>query len=172
MTDLTKLIDPEARLDLVEIDPQMAANALLIIAKRLRGGEPLADNLAGWLADAIEASMTKPESERGKAFIFELGLTARNRRPAADWCEFGEKFESLIDEGFTQNGAASEISANYRNHRGEEISESTAVRLWKQYKKAKKEHDRILREEWEAEMEAREAEMEAYDRISREEMEE
>lgn len=72
-----------------ETDEDHAVVALLTIAKYLREYGALPSNLAEYLADAIVASMVKPKGKRAKAFTDELGLTAKNRRPASTAIDVG-----------------------------------------------------------------------------------
>jgi hypothetical protein len=65
-------------------DPDAAALALQWMAMSLRKYGKMPQGLADHLADAIEASMGKPAKHRAKALTDELGLTAKNRRLAAD----------------------------------------------------------------------------------------
>jgi hypothetical protein len=129
-------------------DPDAAAELLLLAAKYLRNRTPLTDDLADYLAGAIEASMRKPEPHRLNALGTELFLTTPNRRPAADWLEVGRQFDNIVDPfdpsstpAQSQNSAAAQIAADFG------ISEATAARYWKAYKAALEEHDRIMREE-------------------------
>lgn len=52
------------------------------LAQLLRDRKPIPDDLADFLADAIEASEAKTveDKKKAKAFTDELGLTANNRR--------------------------------------------------------------------------------------------
>ncbi len=54
------------------------------LAGLLRDRKPIPDELADFLADAIEATASKnlPDKTKGKAFTDELELTANNRRRA------------------------------------------------------------------------------------------
>jgi hypothetical protein len=54
------------------------------LAGLLRDRKPIPDELADFLADAIEATAGKnlPDKTKGKAFTDELELTANNRRRA------------------------------------------------------------------------------------------
>ena len=112
-------------------DPDAAAEALLIAAEYLRAGTPPPRDLADHLAGAIEASMRKPRDKRGAALLLELKLTARNRRPAADWFAVGAAFERLVDdEALTDSTAKMKVAQDFH------ISESTALAYVKAYRKA------------------------------------
>lgn len=121
-------------------DPEAAASALLLAAEYLRAGEPVPDNLADWLAGALESAALKPAAARAGALARELHLTAGNRRPVACWLEVGGAFDLLVLDGKSQNAAKAEIARRFG------IDESTAVRYWRQHCKAREEHDRITRE--------------------------
>ena len=124
-----------------EHDPQGAADLLLLAAEYIRSGEPLPSQLADYLAGAIEASMGKPPEHRNAAFLAELRLTNGNRRAAADWFEVGMAFDALIDSGLSQNQAKAQIAAEM------DVSESTAVRMYKQWINANEEASQIDRDE-------------------------
>lgn len=117
-------------------DPEAAAAVLLQAVGYLRRGKPLPENLARYLADALEAAALKPGPQRGAALATELHLTAGNRRPAGDPLAIGQAFGALIDAGESQNGAKAQIAADFG------ISESTALRAWKKYAAARAAHDR------------------------------
>lgn len=125
-----------------EADPDGAARLLLIAAKYLRRDEPLPTMLRLYLAEAFERSMMKSKPYRNKALLRELRLmTAGRRKVKTPWLDSpGEYFYWLVESGVSQNAAAAQISADYG------ISESTAVRLWREWRAAKEEHDRLCRE--------------------------
>ncbi len=113
-----------------EYDPDGAAEALKLAAEYLRAGEPLPGNLAQWLAEAFEAVAAAPQKQRAAVLARGLSLMAGNRRPAADWFGVASSFQDALDAGRTQAEAALE-AAFYHG-----VSESTAVRYWREYKKA------------------------------------
>lgn len=117
-------------------DPEAAAALLLQAVGYLRRGEPLPENLARYLADALESAALKPAPQRGAALAIELHLAAGNRRPAGDPLAIGQAFGALIDAGESQNAAKAQIAVNFG------ISESTALRAWKTYIAARAAHDR------------------------------
>jgi hypothetical protein len=109
-------------------DPDAAADALLTIAKRLREGQPLRQDIVDHLAGAIESSMVKSQKNRGKALLLELKLTAGSRRPVnVDWYEVGQEFNDSVTSGQSRNSVAEQLSHKHG------ISESSAVNLWKNY---------------------------------------
>jgi len=110
-----------------EYDPQGAADALLVAAEYMRAGQALPDNLARFMADAIDGSMRKPRELRAKYLLSELKLTVGNRPAAGDWLEIGATFDDLIESGISQNAASDQVAADFN------ISQSTAVRMWKKY---------------------------------------
>lgn len=109
-------------------DPEAAAQALLVIARRLREGKQLKPDIVEFLAGAIESAMAKPQKHRGAALLRELKLTSGNRRPSrANQFEMCKEFEALVSCGHSQNSAAFEMSDRFN------ISQSTAIRIWKDY---------------------------------------
>lgn len=115
-----------------EANPDAAAQVLLLAAQYIREGQVVPENIADHLAGAFEAAMQKPQSQRGKALLQELHITATNHRPAdVDWYALGQKFDELVNVGESQNAAASQVAVEF------DISESTAKRIWsKKYKPA------------------------------------
>jgi hypothetical protein len=110
-------------------NPDAAAKVLLIAARHLRTGRPMPDNLRSFLASAFEVSMTKRKSLRGPSLLKELMLTYGNKRPSdVSIYSVGNDFQRLIDQGVSQNKAASEVADKY------EISVATARRKWKEWK--------------------------------------
>ena len=105
-----------------KLENQGAVDALRIAAEYLRRREALPDNLADWLADAIEASMGKPDKENGRALLLELGLTAANRRPAADWIEVSTHWDRLVSDGMSKIQARAATAAAF------DIDETTVKR--------------------------------------------
>lgn len=122
-------------------DPEAAAAVLLIAVGYLRRGEPLPENLARYLADALESAALKPAPQRGRALALELHLEAGNRRPAGNTLAIGQAFDALMCDGTSQNEVRAQIAADFG------ISESTAVRAWKTYLAAREEHDRVTRDD-------------------------
>lgn len=115
-------------LEMAKSDPDAAAKALLLVAKYLRMRD-LPPRAALFLIDAIEGSMRERPSKRGPALLKRLMLTAGHRRRVrAHWEWVGRDFDRLIESGDSQNSAASSVAADY------DISEATAVRLWKMYR--------------------------------------
>lgn len=112
------------------LSEEEAAKALLIAAKYIRAGKPLPMDLDSWLAGAFEEAVRHP-ANIGHMLLVRLGLKATNRRKSADWLDIGPLFEEMLEAGMSQNRAATEIAENHG------ISESTVVRLWKEYNKAK-----------------------------------
>lgn len=146
----------------IPLDAQGSADALLIVAEYIQSEKPLPDDLARWLCGAIEKAMSQPKAKRGNALLRELGLTRHHRRKAAPWYEVGLAYGELIDEGQSQNQAASQVAVDF------EISEATAVRLWKQYQEAQRLHDEVQQEIWrEEEAALREEEAEWHDHLRR-----
>ena len=111
-----------------KLENQGAVDALRIAAEYLRRREVLPDNLAEWLADAIEASMGKPEPENGRYLLLELGLTAANRRPAADWIDVSTHWDALISDGMSKTQARAATAAAF------DIDETTVKRYVTQYR--------------------------------------
>ena len=117
-------IDSEAYywLDRLGTDPDAPGEVLKIAARYLRDYEPMPGHFAGHLADAFEAAMAKPLDMQGSALLRELGFTQGHRRKSADWHAVGCFMSRLIDEGESQNEAATSAAVHF------EISESTAKR--------------------------------------------
>jgi hypothetical protein len=108
-----------------EANPDAAAQVLLLAARYMREGQVVPENITAHLAGAFEAAMQKPQSQRGKALLLELHITATNQRPAdVDWYALGQRFDELVNMGESQNAAASQIAVEFG------ISESTAKRIW------------------------------------------
>ena len=135
-------VDLEAAeaVNLAASDPDQAARALLIAARYIRQGKPLPHPLDGFLADAIEHSMLKPEGgARNTALLRELGLEAENRRPAkANGAAVFRAMDELINDGNTSQNRAAEMVAKENG-----ISASTAKRLYRQYLKVDNDMRRI-----------------------------
>lgn len=102
-----------------------AWDQLRYLAGLLRDRQPIPDELADFLADAIEASEGKPLADvaKAKALTDELGLTAQNRRkidiPLLEIRaerDFGDG-----DEPPSQNQAAKLIGQSYG------VSQATAI---------------------------------------------
>jgi hypothetical protein len=109
-------------------DPEAAAEALRWIARSLRKYGKMPQGLADHLADAIDASMGKPAQYRAKALTDELGLTANNRRPAADVYEVGTHIRLLMHEkGLSMSAAAGEVAHDFG------ISDATARNYYKTF---------------------------------------
>lgn len=121
--------DPQASeaIARAESDPDQAAEALRIAAGYLRRREVVPDNVADWLADAIDCAMHKPEAHRARALALELGLAALNWRPAADWLDVGKFMDDMIDAGANQTTAARQAAVEFN------IVEATAVTYYKKY---------------------------------------
>ncbi|MCY1436948.1 hypothetical protein D9M71_530890 [compost metagenome] len=84
--------------------------------------------LADHLADAIETSMGKPAKHRAKALTDELGLTAKNRRLAADVFTVGTHIRLLMHEkGLSMSAAAGEVAHSFG------ISDATARKYYKSF---------------------------------------
>ncbi|CDI01527.1 hypothetical protein BN873_150315 [Candidatus Competibacter denitrificans Run_A_D11] len=128
-------------LEKIQQDAQGAADALLIAAEYIQSGTPLPNDLSRWLCGAIEKSMCQPKAKRGDALLLELGFTRHHRRKAAQWYAVGTAFDYLVDQGESQNQAASQVAVDFK------ISESTAVRCWQKYQEARRLHDEALRNE-------------------------
>jgi hypothetical protein len=125
-----------------------AAHLLLIAARYIRNQEPLPMELAEFIADAIESSMTIPDGEeRIRKFLLGLHLTSDHRRPEfTNWYEIGCAMDDELhkDHGdqrqparvrlkkITQNQAALIVSKRFG------ASPATVVRLYKKYKDALK----------------------------------
>ena len=123
-------------------DPDAAAAALLTIAQRLRQGQLLKPDVVEYLAGAIEASMVKPQKNRGAALLREFKLTTGNRPPVnVDCLEVGRQFDASVISGKSQNQVASRLAVHYK------ISESTARNHWKKYLNYLEIVDRINAEE-------------------------
>lgn len=113
-------------------DPEAAALALRLIASYIREGRALPNPLAGHLAGAIEAAMSKPSSHRGKALARELHLTALNARPKGDAYEIGTQFETLRANGETVERAYAKLAAEHK------MSPETAKRRVRAYLEGKR----------------------------------
>lgn len=118
-------------------DPDEAANALLLAADYLRRREALPDNLADYLADALESAALKPAAHRADALARELHLTSGNRRPAANWLEVGEAVDAVIHSGLSLNAAKAQIAGDFG------IGESTVLRYWQRWCAASEANARI-----------------------------
>lgn len=111
-----------------KFDPEAAAEALRWMAMSLRKSGMMPQGLAEHLADAIEASMGKPIKYRAKALTDELGLTAKNRRSAADEFTVGTHIRLLMHEkGLSMSAAAGEIAHIFG------ISDATARKYYKTF---------------------------------------
>lgn len=134
-------IDFEAMdlLDAAPSDPDAAAKALLLVAKRIRSGAPLSAELANHLAGAIEAAMLKPQSHRGSALLRELHLKVGNRRQArVNRIAVGMGVHALVLDKVSLNAAAAQIGVEFG------IDDSTVKRIYKnEYLPAKAAHDAI-----------------------------
>lgn len=109
-------------------DPEAAALALRWIARSLREYGKMPQGLAVHLADAIDVSMGKPAKYRAKALTDELGLTAKNRRPGADFYTVGVHIRLLMHErGLSMSAAAGEVAHSFG------ISDSTARAYYKRF---------------------------------------
>lgn len=124
----------------VKANPDSAAQALLLAAEYIRSRDPLPDDLAEYLAGAIEAAMHKPKEMRCGALLLELNLKKEGPIVDATWYEVGLRFEALLKEGKSQNSASTIASEEF------EISESTATRRWREYLRHRKAHDQALRD--------------------------
>lgn len=133
-----------------KLSAEEAAKALLMAAKYIREKKPLPMGLDDWLAGAFEEAVMHPgrhapaNADIGHALLVCLGLKANNRRKEADWLDIGPLFEEMLEAGMSQNKAATAIATDHG------ISESTAVRLWKEYKAVEDAHDAACRFEDEA----------------------
>ena len=111
-----------------ESDPEAAALALRWIAISLREHGRMPQGLADHLADAIDASMGKPAKCRAKALTDELGLSAKNRRPGADFYAVGVHIRLLMHErGLSMSAAAGEVAHKFG------ISDATARAYYKRF---------------------------------------
>lgn len=142
-----------------KFDADCAARVLVIAADYLRRREPLPDNLAKYLADAIDYSMDKPKKDRANTLALKLNLIAKNRRPK-DWYEIGEFVENLLsDSNSMETGSHSSASQKTKPVRETvetalekasekfKVSVSTAKRNLRKYREAHEENERINREE-------------------------
>ena len=125
-----------------------AAKLLLIAARHIRNQEPLPVELAEFIADAIESSMTlQDDEERIRKFLLRLHLTSDHRRPEfTNWYEIGSAMDDELQKNhgdhrqparvrpkkITQNQAARIVSKQFG------ASPATVVRLYKKYKDALK----------------------------------
>lgn len=139
--------DPRYNLCKAESDPEAAVQILTVAAEYLREcqGKGFPADLAEYLAQAFEAAASEDGAKKGLATLGrKLNLTAGHRRKTnnADLFEVGEAFRSELDIGKKQDEAKETVSKSLG------ISESTVLRMWKQYKDALEEHDRICREEY------------------------
>ena len=140
-----------AAINWAESHPDAARDVLLLAAGYMRRGETLPDNLAEYLCDAIELSMSKDEAgQRARSLTEELHLTALNRRPAGYFIDVGEHYQNLMDEGFTEE-VAGEMTAEHFTSLGAPMSKRTAEAKRKEYRAAIKEHDEISQQIWEEE---------------------
>src|SRR6185369_16148447 len=122
-------------------DPDAAAKALLIVAARLREGYvSKGSDYARYLADAIEASMSKPREKRGRALLLELHLAAENRRPASDQYAVGAALEALQGNELSQRARVWTVAKQFQ------ISTATVIRSWKKYREGVAETLRVNRE--------------------------
>lgn len=126
-----------------ESDPEQAAEVLRLVAAYLRRGEALPENLARYLADAIEASMSEPKARRAGALCEKLHLKARNRRPSAYWEDVGRYVSDWIGFGINPTDAQNRAAVTF------DISEKTAGRYYKQYTEAM-EKEAAEEAEWQA----------------------
>jgi hypothetical protein len=118
----------ENALDLADADPEQAAVALREAAGFLRKGEPLPFELAIYLADAFERSMSMAPSVRGSELLINLRLKANNRRRVAVNFEYlGRDFEECLNSKMSVLEAQLHVGALYK------ISESTVKRLFDEY---------------------------------------
>lgn len=121
-----------------DVSQDDAVSALLMLAKQLRNREIVSYELADWMADAIEASMEKPEEKLAKAFTDELGLTViGSRRKSVSYLDVGPEVDNLIDSGMSKTAAFEEVAANYG------IVKNTVVAAYKEWQKAKQINDAI-----------------------------
>ena len=134
----------ETALDLADADPEQAAVVLREAAGFLRKGEPLPFQLAIYLADAFERSMSKVPSVRGSELLINLRLKANNRRRVAVNLEYlGRDFEKCLNSKMSVLEAQLHVGELYK------ISESTAKRLFDEYlvfKAAELKEDALLHE--------------------------
>lgn len=63
-------------------DPEAAWKILAVAADMMRKGRPLSDDIADFIASAIETAMPKPLDNRLTMLSRELHLNTENRRPA------------------------------------------------------------------------------------------
>lgn len=120
-------------------DADAAADLLLLTADYLRKASGLPNGMGWFLADAFEVSMRLPPGKREAALLQALLLKTAGRRPVrTPWLNNpGEALQDLIDGGASQNAAASQVAVDF------EISEATAVRLWRDWVCAKKAYDEL-----------------------------
>ena len=134
----------ENALDLADADPEQAAVVLREAAGFLRKGEPLPFQLAIYLADAFERSMSKVPSFRGSELLINLRLKANNRRRVAVNLEYlGRDFEKCLNSKMSVLEAQLHVGELYK------ISESTVKRLFDEYlvfKAAELKEDALLHE--------------------------
>lgn len=111
-------------------DPDAAAKALTIAADYLRQGKELPIDLRYFLANAITTAMAQRPGKRGPTLLEELHLKSKGRRPVKrKWLDDpGAAMYWLIEGGESQNEASSQTAADYG------ISESTAIRLYREFR--------------------------------------
>lgn len=126
---------------------QASKKALLIAADYIRSGDPMPKELAGWLADAIDDAILKPEKiipqkpNCGDALLVALNLKSNNRRQvtAAPWAIFeycnqlmgGTRLNAKKERIFYKQTEALKITAKEFS-----ISLSTARNLYKEGEQA------------------------------------
>lgn len=137
MTKFSFDADAQQHIQRAHVKGDDAAEALLMVAKYLRSGEPVPSNLAEYLAGAIEAAMVKDSNKRASELLIELGLKAKNRREIEDWIKIGSTVEELLDSGKAKFNAFLDVAEMYG------ITDKTVKKYFNKYQKTLKINDEI-----------------------------
>ena len=133
--------DLEAAMDLVESDPNKAAEVLRIAATYLKNQEEMPYALAYYLGDAFERAMKRPSVVRGSELLINLHLVVTHRRTVANFEYVGFDLERLLQSKMSKGEAILRLCEKYN------ISESTVKRMVKKYqafKASEAESDSLL----------------------------
>lgn len=124
---------------LAPADSEWAAIVLRLAAEQLRQRKPLPIELADYLADAFETSMSKAPGARAQQLALELHLKALNKRPSAvGWIDVYPIMEANSDIPHAQLVRVVQTRLK--------VAKSLATRLVKQARSAKLEHERAMLE--------------------------
>lgn len=116
---------------MAESSADEAAHRLQLAAEYLRElDHHFPYGLGRFLADAFDVAALKSEpEERARVLGEELGLTARNRRPASPY--IGYAMRELVSNGLSQNQAAAQVAEQHG------VSVTTAKRYYRRQKALK-----------------------------------